>query len=152
MDTTRTDLDHLDRQGRSSLKSLLGLSKYSKNYVLNIFNISEVSAIIINRRVQLFHQLIKNSRTTSYLLSLLTVHETKNLVINLMTKACNQINGDILDIAINGVNKSLLNQKPEPNQKDIQDIEMCKVFLSNWHFPEYRKGFRHLTQYEVRRT
>lgn len=50
VDINQTATLQLNRCGRSSLKSLLGLSKYSKNYLLDLFHISEISTLILQRR------------------------------------------------------------------------------------------------------
>ena len=154
VDISHTDLDHLDRQGRACFKSLLGLSKYSKNYLLDVFNVPEISSLIINRRVHLFDQLIKNNLTKSYILDSLRYTTTKCHVLGLVAEACHQSEIDLLEIAINGCNKMSLKNinKREPKPEDIPDIDSCKIFLSNWHIQEYRKSFRDLAQKEVKRT
>ena len=149
---SKTELDHLDRQGRACLKSLLGLSKFSKNYLLNVFNLREVSALIANRRVQLLDQLIRNDLTRSYVLQLLTYHDVDHLVLDQLRTTCSELNIDMLNVCISGIDKSQLKGVQIPKLSDTADIQSCRDFLDNWHVFDNRESFRDLTQIEVRKS
>ena len=142
----------LDRCGRSSLKSLLGLSKFSKNYLLDLLHIPEISTLILQRRVQLLDQLFKNKITAPYLLHLLTRSGNSHFVFRNLLNACDTFGLEPVDIAIHGVNKSLLVTERLVKDHDVQNIEKCKMYLANWQNFEFRQGFKDLLQCEVKRT
>jgi len=53
--------NRLDIIGRSVLKCLFNISKFSKNYLHSFFNIDQISAVIIRNKLNLFIRLIKKS-------------------------------------------------------------------------------------------
>ena len=66
---TQTQLDDLDRVGRVAVKQLFNISRYSKNYIHNIFNIDNISTCINNNKLNLLGRLMKHDSTRIVLLS-----------------------------------------------------------------------------------
>ena len=65
--------DFIDRQARCALKSLLGVSKYSKNLIQNIYKIPDASTHLLNRKLNLVNQILMNFNTRDYALSIMSL-------------------------------------------------------------------------------
>ena len=152
LNLSQNELEYINKQCRICLKSLLGVSKYSKNYVQHIFNLKDTSFIIAMRQVQQLHQSFRNKTLSSYFLNLLTLTDRKYSILNKLLDTCNQRYGSIVDIAVNDIKKEKLYTSyiKHPKDKDLADIEQCKLFLKHWQDLECRKSFRDLIQCEIR--
>ena len=151
VDMTRSELNQLDIQGRVCLKSLLGLSKFCKNYVMNVFDQMEISSIIVNRRAQLLQQLINNNLTREYTIDLFTQQDTNYSVLESLLIACQELKLDALSVVVTGIEKQSLNHGPTPRNRDQNEIDASIMLLANWHILSNRVKFRELAESEVKR-
>ncbi len=65
--------EFIDRQARCALKSLLGVSKYSKNHIHIIYKIPNASSHLVNRKLNLINQILMNGNTRDYALFVMSL-------------------------------------------------------------------------------
>ena len=101
-DISKGVVENMDRQFRSALKLLLGLSKHCSNDLNKYFDLDSIAKDIKNRQINLILHLMKNKTTSAYLLSLLNSpysHRSSSVLQNILD-VCLQEHIDILDLLI----------------------------------------------------
>ena len=89
--------ERINRQARTCLKSLFGISKKSKNYIHRMYNIKEVSTYLEKRGFALIEQLFRNKTTANYILGLLTQADRSYSTLNSILQSCNRFNVDVIE-------------------------------------------------------
>ena len=132
---THTQLNFLDTQGRKAIKFLFNISQYSKNHLNNIFNIDDISNIIVNNKLKLVARLMNNESTRKFMLSTLqsdSVHQST-------VRDCFQLAGkhgiNFFDILLNNFTTKVAT----PHNTDVpEEILECLEF---WNIGGKRKRF-----------
>jgi hypothetical protein len=140
---TKTERDHLNAQGRSCLKLLLGVSKHSRNYIHEAFSIPEVTMQLNRRKVKLISQMLQNRAISGYLLHLMTTKDRLYSTADGLIDACGELGLDLVEIALGG--SFTKEQKTIRSENAIQ----CLRFIDNWHLRESRNALRELLEASV---
>ena len=93
-------MNKLDLEGRSAVKSLFNVSKFSRNYLNALLDIDHLSTIITRNKLNLCCRLMKNTSTRKILLSTMenNTHPCFSRDINAITE---KLNSNLYDIIIN---------------------------------------------------
>ena len=75
VDTNKSFSDLMNRQCRSAVKCLLGLSKHSTNELLKHYHLYDTAHLVDQRKINFVKQLLKNETTRNYLFNLLLLYE-----------------------------------------------------------------------------
>jgi len=135
----------LDRQARCALKSMLDVSKFSKNLIDKLYNISLISSLLDSKRLSLLNELVVNANTRQYVLHVLTLNENDRSFsfITEINNTCINYNIDILDCIVN--RKSI-----KINNLDLtDDVLQLRDCIDNWHIYEYRKRFKEILESSI---
>ena len=128
---SRSFMDLLDTQCRCSLKVLLGLSKHSSNDINRFFNLNNISDIVNTRRINLLLFLMKNSRTSMYLLELLSMDTSERFysILQRTLDVCSQEDVDVVGHVIeqNKFKRSIVTHLQPDKQTIIRGL------ISNWN-------------------
>lgn len=140
-----TESCSLDSQARSCLKSLLGVSKHSRNYAHQIYDIPEVSHLLSSRKHLILRQLVNNRTTQRYLLHLATLNESDrgySIIANFF-QCCTESGNDIISILLG--DKSYRKRK-KTFGPDNRELTLCKHYILHWHDYECRKAFKEVLE------
>ena len=149
VDITETDLQLLNRQFRSALKSLLGLSKHATNELLKYYNLSDFIPMIKYRRINLISQLMKNRVTSAYLLETLSSADRSHSTIQVLFNSCHSANLDVIDVILNNNKKY---KSTVINDLDHATKDRFIHLLSNWHIIENRRELKNTLNRNIQNT
>uniref|UniRef100_A0A7M5XB23 Reverse transcriptase domain-containing protein n=1 Tax=Clytia hemisphaerica TaxID=252671 RepID=A0A7M5XB23_9CNID len=136
----------LDRQLRSALKSLMGLSKHSTNELLKYFNLTTVTNLLKQRKINLVNQLMKNPMTSSYLFSILSQPNRSHSLIQDLLDTCQSEGINVIDLLLSP-KKHKLTMVTE-DSLDLETETRIKNILENWSVIENRQELKNmLTRY-----
>ena len=135
VDLSSTQYNRIDRQARASLKSLIGVSKHSKNLLHVIYNIPNISSLLSIRRVNLIRQLIQNDTTRHYMQR--TEEKRSFSKLNDFIKSCQYHDIDIVSLCL-GQRQHLTTETHSTSYEEDQ-LDSCIFYLQNWHCCKFRK-------------
>ncbi|XP_065650767.1 uncharacterized protein LOC136078878 [Hydra vulgaris] len=142
-------LQKLDIVGRIALKSLLNVSKHSKNYIHPLFCIEDISIVTQQNKINLFIRLLKNKMTFDILKSQLNNESGPRPFVDSVKALCNshKLNIEKLmqhkeKIKITG----LKNIIPET------DLKILKCAVEYWNSKEQRAIFKDVLENKIPRS
>jgi len=144
---TKTDQESLNRQARMCVKSLFNVSKKSRNYIHELYQILDTTTLIDKRKIRLFRQLLANTSTKEYVFRLLHSTDIDFSFVSDVYHVTQQRNLDIVKLMI--CKNYKLNVA---NVAITEALEKCKHYIQNWHLYENRIAFRDLLQANVYKT
>ena len=100
---TATDREHLNRQSRSALKQLFGVSKHAKNLIDRYYRLDSISTQLDKRRLNVIHQLTQNNDTWNYVIYMLSIPNQKRnfSILNSLYKTCVEHSTDFVKCLLN---------------------------------------------------
>ena len=143
---TQTQLEHLDRVGRVAIKQLFNISRYSKNYINNIFDIQSISTTINNNKMCLLTRLMQHESTRTVVLGSAQQQHQSFLYEVLCVADSNKIN--IYDIILNNDFQKLSTTQPMVDQLKKRKVEEC---FKLWNISSKRKEFVDILEERVLR-
>lgn len=149
VDLTKTELEFLNRQARSSLKALFNVSKNSKNLLNKIYNIPDISTLLEERKLKLFRQTLVNSSTCSYIYDMFN-HPTNNIDFSFVRRVVDIIIDSNLNLLQIIFGKNIKFKRNHHNEKS-EEIELCRTLIENWHEVECRISFKSILEKHVQR-
>lgn len=129
----------LDRQFRSALKSMMGLSKHSTNELLKYFNLSTITNFLKSRKINLINQLLNNPMTSSYLYSSLSENLQPNSILQEFLATCQGENINFVDHLLSTKKKHKVMTE---NTLDVESRHKIKNLLDNWSLYENRQELK----------
>uniref|UniRef100_A0A7M5URT5 Uncharacterized protein n=1 Tax=Clytia hemisphaerica TaxID=252671 RepID=A0A7M5URT5_9CNID len=146
VDLSKSELDSINAQARSCLKSLFNVSKYSKNYISKLYEIPDASSIIQRRKLKLINQLLANKTTRQYTCKMLYTRTCNSSFISKSKQVIINNNLNITDILSGKVNFQRTHQ-----HYDSDLIDQCKYYIDNWYSFENRVAFKAILEERVQR-
>jgi len=129
------------------VKSLFNVSKKSRNYIHELYQILDTTTLIDKRKIRLFRQLLANTSTKEYVFRLLHSTDIDFSFVSDVYHVTQQRNLDIVKLMI--CKNYKLNVA---NVAITEALEKCKHYIQNWHLYENRIAFRDLLQANVYKT
>ena len=141
--------DQIDRQARCALKSLLGVSKFSKNHLHIVYKIPNASSHLLNRKLNLVNQILMNSNTRDYALSVLslTKHDRSFSIIDEIYDICLVNNVNFYDCMFNKKAQRISVTFPPLSE---EQLEMRNCILE-WYDVVCRMRFVELLESAIKR-
>ena len=135
----KTTMDKLNRCGKTALKQLFDVSKYSINILEYIAGLPTIEGIITSKKLNMVKSIIENSSTRNTLLYLLTCKQENDV-----RELCSFISKitSIFDYLINPKRFLVVGEPRNNAQEEIANLVMdC---FANWPIFEKRKEFKML--------
>ena len=127
MDINKCFNSRISTQCRSSLKSLWGMSKFCRNDLNKYYNLSDMTHIIKSCKIKFLQQLMKNTTTRHYLITLLTLKDRSFSTLQDTFNLVQKENLDLVEILVGKNIKSNCLQTLE-SEKEL----LLKGLLDNW--------------------
>ena len=148
LDLTKSDLENLNTQARSCLKSLFNVSKNSRNLISKYYNIPDVSLLLHQRKLNTINQLLNNKTTRDYACHLLC-EPTFNF--SFISKSKNIISKYNLNLSNILSTKKIKLMRTTIQQIDSDILDSCKDYIDNWHSFENRVALKAILEEHVYR-
>ena len=132
----------LDIEGRRALKLLFGVSRFSRNYLNQLFNIQQISDIILKNKINLCHRLTKNVSTKPLILNMLLQRNNDNFMDELVNKGI-----DVFGIVLSGKQVPIIQDGDNEIPEDISAV--LKNCIGQWDLKESRERFRGILEENV---
>ena len=135
----QTVKNKLDCEGRRALKALFNVSKYSKNYLHQLFYLNSVSTVIKKNKMNLCNRLMRNPTTKPILLHMLKEGRNNNFIGGLVDD-----NIDILDVLMN--EKVTLEDNHHLPEEIRWQLEVC---IKHWDLAQARNCFWRMLEEKI---
>ena len=149
---TATDREHLNRQSRSALKQLFGVSKHAKNLIDRFYRLDNISTQLDKRRLNVIHQLTQNNDTWNYMIYMLSIPNQKRnfSILNSLYKTCVEHSTDFVKCLLNRTKKLDKTDELEQNMldNDMNTIHQC---IQNWQIYENRTELKRILEASIPR-
>ena len=139
---TQTQLDNLDIEGRKAIKFLFNLSRYAKNHLNHVYNINNISTIIINNKLNLLSRLMNNHTTRNIILSTLQSTSTHQSTIYDCFELAQKHQISFYDVLMN-------NNIVKVETTHYVVPEVIRTYLNFWNIGFQRKRFKDLMEDRV---
>jgi len=141
--------DLIDRQARCALKSLLGVSKFSKNHIHTIYKIPNASSHLCNRKLNLINQTLMNHNTRDYILSMLSLekHDRSFSIVDEIYEICLVNNVNIYDCIFNKKSKRISLSFPPLSEEQLE-LRDC---ILEWYDVLCRRRFVEILESAIQR-
>ena len=136
-------IEYIDSQCRSALKSLFNISKYSRNYLNSILNIPKASDTVEQNKLNLFIRLLRNNCTQNIILTKLATSVTTNSFVQEIFDICSNLNINFYKLLIEKkLPRYTFHYEQLPNEKLQKLLEIFEL----WRLPEKRQEFIEIMQ------
>jgi len=136
-------IEYINSQCRSALKSLFNISKYSRNYLNIILNIPKASDTVEQNKLNLFIRLLRNNCTQNIILTQLATSLTTNSFVQEILDICSNLNINFYKLLIEKkLPKYTFHYEQLPNEKLQKLLEIFEL----WRLPEKRQEFIEIMQ------
>ena len=132
--------------GRSALKSLFSISKFSKNLLNSFFNIDNVSTVVLRNKLNLFVRLMNNPVTSKLILSQLQHQTYENSLIYEILQICQDYNIDFFQLLLSS-KKQIINETFQDIPPNI--LDQLNTAICFWHVKEQREIFRNIMEENI---
>ena len=138
-------LKKLDIEGRSALKALFGISKYSKNYLNTLLDVDHVSTLLIRNKLNLCCRLMNNPVTRKIILSSMELNDYPSFMRD-MYNITNSLKINIYDIIIHGKYPQIFSyHQVIPSEK----LDMLLPCINLWKLKSMRTQFKYILEERV---
>lgn len=146
-DISNSTLQKLNITGRSMLKSLFNVSKHSRNFINQYFNLKNISDLVNQYKINLFQRLMSNPCTSKIILSQLENNHSSTFISDVIN-LCSSSNINFFDLLLSDKRFKLPCEKIELPNDTRQIIATSFKF---WQTKEQRQTFKNLLEEQIPR-
>ena len=137
----------LNTTARSMLKSLFNVSKHSRNYINQYFNLKNISDLVNQNKVNLFQRLMSNPCTSKIILNQLENNHSSTFISDVMN-LCSSSNINFFDLLLTDKKFKLPSEEIQLPNNTRQIIATAFKF---WQTKEQRQIFQNLLEERIPR-
>lgn len=143
-----TSFHHIERQARSALKHLFNVSKFSRNILEEVFDLSTVRESIVINKLKLFTRLLKMEVTQKILMKQLHQGYSNQSFLADIVRICETNELDFHRLLITRKSPKLKLPFNASNERKLL-IDTLNNLVDGWYLHENRSAFKNLLEERV---